>query len=154
MHVYSKEDLRCYIEGATLLATGGGGAKQAAHNLLDKSGVENVYGIGSSLVPETMQIATAAQVCAPSAIWANQDYRSALNSYNRLIPEKHVPRGVLPVEVGAVNGIVPAIISALSNAYLILDSQIDRSMPEMDMGHSTASGILFPTVPAVYGVSR
>ena len=134
MHVYSKEDLRCYIEGATLLATGGGGAKQVAHNLLDKSGVENVYGIGSSLVPETMEIATAAQVFAPSAIWANQDYKSALNSYNRLIPGSHAPRGVLPVEVGAVNGIVPAIIAALSNAYLILDSQIDRSMPEMDMG--------------------
>ncbi|MFO7753855.1 MAG: hypothetical protein R6V41_12120 [Desulfobacteraceae bacterium] len=52
-HVYKKEDLRCYIEGAALLATGGGDAKRVAHNLLENSGAETVYGISSSLVPET-----------------------------------------------------------------------------------------------------
>ena len=129
---YSDSDLGDFIEGATFLATGGGGPRQVAYNLLKNSGVTSVNLIAAPYIPDEMTIAMVAQVFAPSDIWANPDYQSSLNSYQTLIR----PSGqsaVLPVEVGAVNGIVPAIVAGKTNSYLIADTQIDRSMSEMDM---------------------
>ncbi len=129
---YSESDLGDFIEGATLLATGGGGPKQIAYNLLKNSGVTSVNLIAAPYIPDEMTIAMVAQVFAPSDIWANQDYQSSLNSYKTLIkPSGH--SAVLPVEVGAVNGVVPAIVAGKTKSYLIADTQIDRSMSEMDM---------------------
>ncbi|MBI9088682.1 MAG: DUF917 family protein [Desulfobacterium sp.] len=130
---YSSDDLNYFIEGATLLATGGGGPKEVAKDLLDQSGVTSVKTIPSQSVPNYMKIAMTGQVFAPSAIWSNMDFTSALNSYNSLVPEGSV-RGVLPIEVGAVNGIVPAIIAGMTDSFLIAGAQIDRSMSQMDMG--------------------
>ncbi len=130
---YSRDDLNSFIEGATLLATGGGGPIEVAKTLLDQSGVTSVKTLPSRSVPDGMKIAMTGQVFAPSDIWSNLDFTSALNSYTSLVPEGGV-RGVLPIEVGAVNGIVPAIIAGMTGAYLIADAQIDRSMSQMDMG--------------------
>lgn len=130
---YSRDDLNYFIEGATLLATGGGGPEEVAKDLLDQSGVTSVKTIPSQSVPDYMEIAMTGQVFAPSAIWSNLDFTSALNSYNSLVPDGNV-RGVLPIEVGAVNGIVPAIIAGMTDSFLIADAQIDRSMSQMDMG--------------------
>lgn len=129
---YSNSDLGDYIEGATFLATGGGGPRQVAYDLLKNSGVMSVNLIAAPYVPDEMTIAMVAQVFAPSDIWANPDFQSSLNSYLTLVkPSGH--SGVLPVEVGAVNGIVPAIVAGKTKSYLIADTQIDRSMSEMDM---------------------
>lgn len=130
---YSHDDLNDFLEGSAFLATGGGGPSEVAKGLLDKSGVTSVKTIKSQSAPDGMKIAMTGQVFAPSDIWSNMDFTSALNSFNSLVPEGGV-RGVLPIEVGAVNGIVPAIIAGLTDSYLIADTQIDRSMSQMDMG--------------------
>jgi DUF917 family protein len=130
---YSANDLTDVIEGATLLATGGGGPAEVAKHLLEQSGVQSVDVARAPFLPDEMKLAMSAQVFAPSAIWANQDYRSALNSFNALVPPTGI-RGVLPAEVGAVNSIIPVIVASLSGACLLADTQTDRSMPEMDMG--------------------
>jgi DUF917 family protein len=127
---YSQKDLLNYIEGATLLASGGGGAKQIAKNLLDMSGVETVNAITSAQLTDVVHTGMVAQVFAPSAIWANQDFRSALNSFTACVGQGGV---IMPVEVGAVNGIVPAIVASITNSVLLKDSTSDRSVPEMDM---------------------
>lgn len=126
---YGIDSLLEYIEGATLLASGGGGAKQIAKNLLDKSGIKTVNTISTTQLDNSLPIAMVAQVFAPSAIWANQDFRSALHSFTACIGQG----AILPVEVGAVNGIIPAIVASLTNSYLLKDSTSDRSVPEMDM---------------------
>ena len=127
---YNQNDLLSYKEGATLLASGGGGAKQIAKNLLALSRVETVNAIPSALLSDTARIGMVAQVFAPSAIWANQDFHSALNSFAACVGQGGA---ILPVEVGAVNGIIPAIVASLINSFLLTDSTSDRSVPEMDM---------------------
>ena len=42
MQIYSDSDFRDFIEGATFLATGGGGPKQIAFDLPAASGVKSV----------------------------------------------------------------------------------------------------------------
>lgn len=124
-----KDRLLDYIEGATLLASGGGGAKQIAKNLLQKSGIETVNVASTSQIADGTNTAMVAQVFAPSAIHDNQDFHSAINSFTASVGTG----AVLPVEVGAVNGIVPAIVASLTDSVLLKDSTSDRSVPEMDM---------------------
>lgn len=126
---YPKEALIDFIAGNTLLATGGGGAEQIARNLLEASGIASVTTVTLDEVDDGMAGAMVAQVFAPSALWANQDYHSALRSF-----VKNVGTGlVFPGETGAVNGIVPAIVASLTNSVLLDGSTSDRSLPEMDM---------------------
>ncbi|MBU0973635.1 MAG: DUF917 family protein [Proteobacteria bacterium] len=133
--LYSYTDLYDFIEGATFLATGGGGPKDVAHAFLDDSRVSSVNVISSPLVSDDMQIACAAEVFAPSAIEVKRDFKSALRSYEGLInPGPGKATGVLPGEVGAINGIVPAIVAGLTESFLIADTQTDRATSEMDMG--------------------
>jgi len=132
---YSYTDLYDFIEGATFLATGGGGPKDVAHYFLNESGVSQVNVISSPFVSDDMQIACAAEVFAPSAIEVKRDFLPALKSYEGLInPGSGKITGVLPGEVGAINGIVPAIVAGLTGSYLIADTQTDRATSEMDMG--------------------
>ncbi|MCP4721320.1 MAG: DUF917 family protein [Desulfobacteraceae bacterium] len=132
---YSYTDLYDFIEGATFLATGGGGPKDVAHYFLKESGVSLVNVITSPFVSDDMQIACAAEVFAPSAIETKRDFLPALKSYEGLInPEPGKNTGVLPGEVGAINGIVPAIVAGLTGSCLIADTQTDRATSEMDMG--------------------
>jgi DUF917 family protein len=126
---YTKEALIDFIAGNTLLATGGGGAEQIARNLLETSGITSVETVTIDQIDDDIATAMVAQVFAPSALWENQDYHSALRSF-----EKNVGRGlVFPGETGAVNGIVPVIVSALTDSMLLDGSTSDRSLPEMDM---------------------
>ena len=126
---HSRDDLIDFIEGSTLLATGGGGATQIARNMLDASGITGVTAVALDQAADDVPAAMVAEVFAPSALWAFQDYRSALNSFSQ-----SVGRGlVLSGEVGAVNGIVPAIVAALTGSLLLKCSTSDRSLPEMDM---------------------
>ena len=126
---YPRDDLIDFIEGSTPLATGGGGATQIARNMLDASGITGVTAVALDQAADDVPAAMVAEVFAPSALWAFQDYRSAFNSF-----AQSVGRGlVLSGEVGAVNGIVPAIVAALTGSHLLKCSTSDRSLPEMDM---------------------
>lgn len=132
---YSSGDLHDFIEGATFLATGGGGPKDVAHDFLNHSGVTSVNVVSAPHVPDEMVLACAAEVFAPSAIEEKRDYQAALKSYEGLVaPGPGKLTGVIPGEVGAINGIVPAIIAGLTNSCLIADTQTDRATSEMDMG--------------------
>lgn len=132
---YSQDDLYDFIEGATFLATGGGGPKDVARDFLKNSGVTSVNAISSPNVPDGMSIAFTAEIFAPSAIEVKRDYMATLKSYEGLVSkEPGLLTGVLPGEVGAINGIVPAIIAGLTDSFLIADTQADRSLPELDMG--------------------
>lgn len=126
---YSRNDLIDFIQGSTLLATGGGGATQIALNMLEASGIASVTAVSLDQAPDEARAAMVAEVFAPSALWQFQDYQSALNSFAHSIG-----RGlVLSGEVGAVNGIVPAIVASLTGSLLLKCSTSDRSLPEMDM---------------------
>lgn len=127
--IYSKNDLIDFIEGSTLLATGGGGATQIALNMLDASGITEVTVASLDQVPDGAPAAMVAQVFAPSALWEFQDYHSALNSFSQSVGCGLVLSG----EVGAVNGIVPAIVASRTGSLLLKCSTSDRSLPEMDM---------------------
>ncbi|WP_321419438.1 DUF917 family protein [uncultured Desulfobacter sp.] len=132
---YSQNDLYDFIEGATFLATGGGGPKDVARDFLKNSKVASINAISCPNVPDEMSIAYTAEIFAPSAIETKKDYTAALKSYEDLV--SRMPgqlAGVLPAEVGAINGIVPAIIAGLTGSYLIADTQTDRSISQMDMG--------------------
>ena len=132
---YCQEDLYDFIEGATFLATGGGGPKDVARGFLKSSGVTSVYAISSPNVPDGMSIAFTAEIFAPSSIEEKKDYTATLKSFEGLVskePGQFI--GVLAGEVGAINGIVPAIIAGLLGACLIVDTQADRALPELDMG--------------------
>ncbi|WP_022668950.1 DUF917 family protein [Desulfospira joergensenii] len=132
---YSQDDLYDFIEGATFLATGGGGPKDVARDFLKNSGVTSVNTLSSPKVPDQMSIACAAEVFAPSAIEAKKDYTAALKSYEGLVsPGPGKLTGVMAGEVGAINGIVPAIVAGLTDSFLISDTQTDRAVSEMDMG--------------------
>lgn len=126
---YGKDELFDFIEGSTLLATGGGGEKQIACNMLEASGITEVTATTLDRVPDEIPSAMVAQVFAPSALWACQDYHSALRSF-----QQSVGRGlVYPGETGAVNGIVPAIVAAMTGSVLLKGATSDRSLPELDM---------------------
>lgn len=127
--IHDLQDLHDFIEGSTLLATGGGGAKQIAFNLLYNSGIRQLRTVTIDGVEDTAEAAMVAQVFAPTALWACQDYRSALHSF-----QQSVGCGIVfPGEAGAVNGIVPAIVASLTGSVLLQASTSDRSLPELDM---------------------
>ena len=114
---------------------GGGGPKDVAQDFLKNSGVASVSVISSPSAPDQMSVACAAEVFAPSAIEEKKDYTAALKSYEGLVsPGPARITGVMAGEVGAINGIVPAIIAGLTNSFLIADTQTDRAVSEMDMG--------------------
>ncbi|MCD4722225.1 MAG: DUF917 family protein [Desulfobacula sp.] len=132
---YSYNDLCDFIEGATFFATGGGGPKDVAHDLLMDSGILSVDVINSLDVSDDMQLAFVAEVFAPSSIELKKDFKAAVLSFEDLVnPPAGTETGVLPGEVGAINSIIPAIVAALSGAYLIADTQTDRALPTLDMG--------------------
>ncbi len=132
---YSYNDLCDFIEGATFFATGGGGPKDVAHDLLMDSGILSVDVIKSLDVSDDMQLAFVAEVFAPSSIEVNKDFKAAVLSFENLVnPPAGTETGVLPGEVGAINSIIPAIVAGLSGAFLIADTQTDRALPTLDMG--------------------
>lgn len=132
---YSYNDLCDFIEGATFFATGGGGPKDVAHDFLMDSGILSVDVIKSQDVPDDMELAFVAEVFAPSSIEVKKDFKPALLSFEDLVdPPAGTPRAVLPGEVGAINSIVPAIVAALTDSFLIADTQTDRALPTLDMG--------------------
>ncbi len=132
---YSYNDLCDFIEGATFFATGGGGPKDIAHDLLMDSGILSVDVIKSQDVSDEMQLAFVAEVFAPSSIETDRDFMAAVQSYENLVnPGPGIEKGVLPGEVGAINSIVPAIVAKLTDSYLITDTQTDRALPTLDMG--------------------
>ncbi len=129
IRTYTKTDLIDFIAGSTLLAVGGGGAEQIALNMLDNSGIASVNTVTVDNIDNSISSAMVAQVFAPSALWKFQNYNSALRSF-----KKNVGQGlVFPGETGAVNGIVPAIVAALTDSLLLTAATSDRSLPEMDM---------------------
>lgn len=132
---YSYNDLCDFIEGSTFLATGGGGPKDVAHDLLMDSGISSVDVIQTPDVADDMELAFVTEVFAPSSIEAKKDFMPSLLSFENLInPPSGVEKAVLPGEVGAINSIVPAITASLSDSYLIADCQSDRALPTLDMG--------------------
>ena len=119
-------DLENFIEGATIMAAGGGGSPAVARKLLEKVFMPSdtvVLSDVSDVSNVTSPAATIGAIGSPEALLNLEDPISlplnvfvGMESYYSLIPK--LPEGIawlMPIEVGAVNGIYPFLLANAVN---------------------------------------
>lgn len=136
----TKKDINYIVYGACFLASGGGGPLGLALLFMDK--MLNDADVMHYVNPENLEahknIAFVAGLGSPDKIFEGFGQTVSLNAFmemdNYLVQSGQEPLGYLiPVEMGAMNTLIPFIISAKKGISVINGDPCGRAAPEMSM---------------------
>lgn len=136
----TKKDISYIVYGACFLASGGGGPIGLALLFMDKmiNDADVMYYVNPDNLEANKNIAFVAGLGAPDKIFEGFGQTVSLNAFlemnNYLVQSGQEPLGYLiPVEMGAMNTLIPFIISAKKGIAVINGDPCGRAMPELSM---------------------
>lgn len=135
MKLLKESDLRLIANGASFLASGGGGSVSAAHNVID-----NIVSFSKSIsvatvdeLPEDSKLMMVCGVGAPDA--KDMNFKNspgyAVSAIESMTQETY--SHVFPIEVGAMNSVIPMLVCAQKGLIFIDGDGAGRSVPQMSM---------------------
>ena len=136
----TKIDLRYISYGACFLGSGGGGSIGLALLFIEKmiNDTDVMYYVNPDNLEATKNISFIATLGSPDKMFEGFGQTASLNAFieidNHLTQSGQEPVGYLiPVEMGAINTLVPFIISARKGIKVINGDPCGRAMPELSM---------------------
>ncbi|MDO9267544.1 MAG: DUF917 domain-containing protein [Methylobacter sp.] len=136
----SKTDISYIIYGACFLASGGGGSIGLALLFMDKmiNNADVMHYVNPDNLDANKNIAFVAGLGSPDKVFEGFGQTASLNAFlemdNYLTQSGKEPLSYLiPVEMGAINALVPFIISARKGISVINGDPCGRAMPELSM---------------------
>ncbi|MDO9049382.1 MAG: DUF917 domain-containing protein [Methylobacter sp.] len=136
----SKTDISYIIYGACFLASGGGGSIGLALLFMDKmiNNADVMYYVNPDNLDANKNIAFVAGLGSPDKVFEGFGQTASLNAFlemnNYLTQSGKEPLSYLiPVEMGAINALIPFIISARKGVSVINGDPCGRAMPELSM---------------------
>jgi len=136
----TKKDISYIVYGACFLASGGGGPIGLALLFMDKmiNDADVMYYVNPDNLEANKNIAFVAGLGSPDKIFEGFGQTVSLNAFlemdNYLTQSGQEPLGYLiPVEMGAMNTLIPFIISAKKGISVINGDPCGRAAPEMSM---------------------
>ncbi|MCB9763570.1 MAG: DUF917 family protein [Alphaproteobacteria bacterium] len=150
MRTLNKEQLGIIVQGATLLASGGGGARSAGQSLVDNfpddatvqvASVEQAAGLGG-------RAAVVAYIGAPDAMQTVRKPALAVRALKQLEAEIGEPiTSIVPVEIGALSTMVAATTAQLLGVPVVDGDGAGRAVPSLTM--LTFNGVGLSADPTV-----
>jgi DUF917 family protein len=136
----TKKDISYIVYGACFLASGGGGPIGLALLFMDKmiNDADVMHYVNPDKLEADKNIAFVAGLGSPDKIFEGFGQTVSLNAFlemdNYLTQSGQEPLGYLiPVEMGAMNALIPFIISARKGIAVINGDPCGRAAPEMGM---------------------
>ncbi len=136
----TKTDIRYIVYGACFLGSGGGGSIGLALLFMDKmiNDADIMSYVNSDNLDANKNIAFVAGLGSPDKVFEGFGQTASLNAFlemdNYLIQSGQESLGYLiPVEIGAINALIPFIISAQKGIPVINGDPCGRAAPEMSM---------------------
>jgi DUF917 family protein len=136
----TKKDISYIVYGACFLASGGGGPIGLALLFMDKmiNDADVMYYVNPDNLEKNKNIAFVAGLGSPDKIFEGFGQTVSLNAFREmndyLTQSGQKPLGYLiPVEMGAMNTLIPFIISARKGIAVINGDPCGRAAPEMSM---------------------
>jgi len=136
----TKKDIIYIIYGSCFLASGGGGPIGLALMFMNKmiNDADVMYYVNPDNLEPNSNIAFVAGLGSPDKIFEGFGQTVSLNAFlemdNYLVQSGKEPLGYLiPVEMGAMNTLIPFIISARKGIAVINGDPCGRAAPEMSM---------------------
>lgn len=136
----TKEDIIYIVYGACFLGSGGGGSIGLARLFIEKMINENdiMYYVNLDNLEANKNIALVAVLGAPNKMFDGFGDSAALNAFlemdNYLTQFGREPLSYLmPVEMGAINVLIPFIVSARKGVAVINGDPSGRAVPKMSM---------------------
>ncbi|MGZ4968498.1 MAG: DUF917 domain-containing protein [Methylobacter sp.] len=136
----TKKDISYIVHGACFLASGGGGSIGLALLFMDKmiNDADVMHYVNPDNLKANKNIAFVAGLGSPDKVFEGFGQTASLNAFLEM--DKYLahsgqdPLGYLiPVEMGAINTLVPFIISARKGIEIINGDPCGRAMPELSM---------------------
>ena len=135
MYTINKKDMQLIVNGASFLASGGGGGVASANAVIDNiiSFSSEVTVAEASEVSADSQLLVICGVGAPDAPHLNfkNSPGDGLQGLQELTGKTYTH--VLPIEVGAMNSMIPLLACAQLNIPFVDGDGAGRSVPEMSM---------------------
>ncbi|MEE2731069.1 MAG: DUF917 family protein [Pseudomonadota bacterium] len=135
MYQLNKDDLQLVVNGASFLASGGGGGVASANAVIDNimTFATEVSVVEASEVQDSDQLLVVCGVGAPDA--PNLNF---LNSPGYALEGLQTLTGetfsyILPIEVGAMNSVIPLLACAQYGIPMLDGDGAGRSVPQMSM---------------------
>lgn len=136
----TKKDISYIVYGACFLASGGGGSVGLALLFMDKmiNDADVMYYVNPDNLEPNKNIAFVAGLGSPDKVFEGFGQTASLNAFlemnNYLTQSGQEPLSYLiPVEMGAINSLIPFIISARKGISIINGDPCGRAMPELSM---------------------
>ncbi|MDI1276125.1 DUF917 family protein [Methylobacter sp.] len=136
----TKKDIRYIAYGACFLGSGGGGSIGLARLFIEKmiDDIDTMHYVNPDNLEATRNVAFVAILGSPDKMFEGFGETASLNAFlkmdNYLIQSGQEPLGYLiPVEMGAINTLIPFIISARKGISVINGDPCGRAMPELSM---------------------
>jgi DUF917 family protein len=136
----TKKDINYIVHGACFLASGGGGPIGLALHFMDKmiNDADVMHYVNSDNLEADKSIALVAGLGAPDKIFEGFGQTVSLNAFAEM--NKYLAQSgqeplsyLMPVEMGAMNTLIPFIISARKEIAVINGDPCGRAVPEMSM---------------------
>tara|TARA_R110001592_G_scaffold341482_2_gene630638 strand:- start:5991 stop:7124 length:1134 start_codon:yes stop_codon:yes gene_type:complete len=135
MYKITKEDMQLIVNGASFLASGGGGGVASANDVITNiiNFSDEVTVVEKSEIKDADELLVICGVGAPDA--PNLNFKDS--PANGLIGLQDMTgktyTHVLPIEVGAMNSMIPLLACAKLNIPFVDGDGAGRSVPQMDM---------------------
>ncbi|MGZ5045372.1 MAG: S-methyl thiohydantoin desulfurase domain-containing protein, partial [Methylobacter sp.] len=135
-----KKDISYIAYGACFLASGGGGSIGLARLFIDEmiNDTDVMYYVNPDNLKAAKNISFIATLGSPDKMFEGFGQTTSLNAFlemnNYLTQSGQEPLGYLiPAEMGAINTLIPFIISARKGIEVINGDPCGRAMPELSM---------------------
>ena len=136
----TKKDVGYIVYGACFLGSGGGASIGLSLLFMDKmiNDTDVMYYVNPDTLEANKNISFIALLGSPDKMFEGFGQTAALNAFlemdNYLTGSGQEPLGYLiPVEMGAINALIPFIISAQKGIAVINGDPCGRAMPELSM---------------------
>lgn len=136
----TKTDINYIVYGASFLASGGGGSIGLALLFMDKmiGDTDVMYYVNPDNLEPAKNISFVAGLGSPDKVFEGFGQTASLNAFLEM--NKYLTHSgqeslgyLIPVEMGAINTLIPFIISAKKGIAVINGDPCGRAMPELSM---------------------
>lgn len=135
MYKINKQDMQLIVNGASFLASGGGGGVSSANDVIDNivQFSPEVTVVEAHEIADTDELLVICGVGAPDA--PNLNFKNSPTDGLKGLQEMtgKTYSHVLPIEVGAMNSMIPLLACADLNIPFIDGDGAGRSVPQMSM---------------------
>ena len=135
MYKIDKTDMQLIVNGASFLASGGGGGVASANDVITNiiSFADEVCVVEASEIKDSDELLVICGVGAPDAPDLNFKNSPADGLIGLQTMTGKTYTHVLPIEVGAMNSMIPLLACAKLNIPFVDGDGAGRSVPQMDM---------------------